>query len=97
MTDYEKYAEDLLKRIVAYCYAISTQTNADAFFDYSPHIKAITIRIYPDGWSDEADPEYILYEGNFVIDFSFYGIESLEYVVRQLKQLYKHLYREVKQ
>lgn len=80
----------LIKKIIAYCYEVSTQTNTDDFFDYMPHIRAISIRIYPDGWSVKSNAEHIKYKGDPIIFFNndFYGIEGLEYVVRELKRLY---------
>ncbi len=101
-TKYDEQAEVLLKEMIAYCYEISTQTNADAFFDYIPHIRAISVRIYPDGWSAKSDAEYIEYEGHREVYFNndIYGIEALEYIVRELDKLYrryKYKMQEVEQ
>lgn len=101
-TKYDEQAEILLKEIIAYCYQISTQTKADAFFDYIPHIKAISIRIYHNGWSAKSEPGYLNYKGNRDIYFNndIYGIEGLEYAVQKLERMYfyyKYKTQEVKQ
>lgn len=98
MTKYDCFTEDLLKIIVGHCYEISTQTKADAFFDYAPHTSEITIRIYPDGWSAEADPEYIRYKGTNSIYFNNCDSETegLEYALEQLAKLHDQYEREMK-
>ena len=92
----ENLTEDLLTNILGHCYEISTQTNADAFFEYAPHTSEITIRIYPDGWSAEADCEYIRYrETNSIYFNNEDGTEMLEYALEQLDKLLDKYKREM--
>lgn len=51
-TQYDDRAGILLGQIIATCYEISTQTKADAFFNYSPHTSQISIAIHPTGWNE---------------------------------------------
>lgn len=97
MAKYDSFTEDLLTEIVGHCYEISTQTKADAFFEYAPHTSEITIRIYPDGWYAEADPEYIRYKGTNSIYFNDEdGTERIEYALEQLAKLHDQYKREMK-
>lgn len=57
-TQYDDRAGILLGQIIATCYEISTQTKADAFFDYSPHTSQISISIHPTGWNENDEWEY---------------------------------------
>ena len=74
-TQYDDRASILLNQILATCYEISTQTKADAFFDYSPHISGIIISIHPNGWSEDDDYEdedscfFLKFDGDYQICF----------------------------
>ena len=57
-TQYDDRAGILLGQIIATCYEISTQTKADAFFDYSPHTSQISIVIHPTGWNVDDKWDY---------------------------------------
>ena len=83
MAKYDSFTEDLLTEIVGHCYEISTQTKADAFFEYAPHTSEITI-------------EYIRYKGTNSIYFNDEdGTERLEYALEQLAKLHDQYEREM--
>jgi len=93
----DSFTEDLLTNILGKCYEISTQTKVDVFFDYAPHTSEIMIRIYPNGWSAEADCEYIRHKGTNSIYFDNEdGTERLEYALEQLAKLYDQYKCEMK-
>lgn len=50
----------LLCEVLSKCYEISTNTKADVFFDYAPHVKAFSVFVYRDGWTEKTacDMEY---------------------------------------
>ena len=50
----------LLCEILSKCYEISTNTKADVFFDYAPHVNTFSVFVYRDGWTEETngDMEY---------------------------------------
>lgn len=79
----------LLEKIIGYCYSISTQTKADAFFDYAPHTSEITVRIYPDGWTSESDCINISYKEERSTYFEYYGPKILETVIQKLEKIYR--------
>lgn len=107
-TQYDDRAGILLGQIIATCYEISTQTKADAFFCYSPHVNGIRISIHPNGWRLDDD-----YENGGVFDITYpeknsncsiyfckdrdgdnYGIKPLQSVYRQLEKLKKQYMEE---
>ena len=99
MTKEENCTEVLLKEIIARCFEISTQTKADVFFDYHPHITSISIRIYLDGWSTNSDCLNMKYKGEQIINFGSWGTESLVYALEELDRLYEKYkqYKKYKQ
>ena len=51
----------LLCEVLSKCYEISTNTEADVFFDYSPHVNSFSVFVYRNGWTPETagDMEYL--------------------------------------
>lgn len=90
-TQYNKEAEMLLGKIAKICYKISTQTEADAFCDYSPHTQQVRISIYPTGWDCAAENDYYI-SGNSSIYFGgSYGTLPLEKALDELCTLYDEM------
>ncbi len=51
--------KDKIGRIAALCYQISEETKIDVFFDYSPHVCSISIRVYKSGWIEDTIPVWL--------------------------------------
>lgn len=53
----------LLCEILNKCYEISTNTKADVFFEYAPHVKRFTVYVYRNGWTQETvgDMEFLAF------------------------------------
>lgn len=45
--------QDKLMKIISLCYEISNKTDADVFFNYSPHVNYITVYYYENGYHDD--------------------------------------------
>ena len=50
---------DRLHGVLTLCMEISNNTEADAFFDYSPHVNGYGVHIYRNGWEEGAEAEYV--------------------------------------
>lgn len=48
----------LMAEALGLCYEISVNSEADCFFNYSPHVDSIDVRIYEFGWSEGAKGKY---------------------------------------
>ena len=46
---------DTMKQLLGDCMELSTTTDADAFFSYSPHVNMVSVTIYPTGWSEHSN------------------------------------------
>ena len=94
-------AQEKLQEIVARCYEISTKTKADAFFDYSPHTRQISVCVYENGWSEDATIEDVIYiaypvyfgKGEYLDDRETFddGLEGLDKTISRLKLLKERL------
>lgn len=51
-TEYVLKALDLL----TLCLRLKKEKNIDVFFDYSPHIQLVTIRVYTPNWVSDQNP-----------------------------------------
>ena len=51
---------ELLKRIMELAYEKSTNTNADIFVGYYPHVELVDVRLYLDGWQMNREPDEAL-------------------------------------
>lgn len=72
---------EMLCEVLNLCYKISTESEADVFFEYIPHCNAYRVYVYPHGWKPNTDK------------LSLTGIvealteESLENTIIQLKAI----------
>lgn len=48
----------LMAEVLGLCYEISVNSEADCFFDYSPHVDSFDVKIYKFGWTECAKGEY---------------------------------------
>ena len=48
----------LMAEVLGLCYEISTNSEADCFFDYSPHVDSFDVSVYEFGWAVGANAEY---------------------------------------
>ena len=48
----------LMAEVLGLCYEISTNSEADCFFDYSPHVDSFDVSVYEFGWAVGAKGEY---------------------------------------
>lgn len=90
-TKYDERCCELLEETMAICYELSSKTNSDVFFTYSPHTSEVQIQVYPFGW-DETIEDYIDIEVNGEKHIYFggeEGAEPLENVLKQLKEILK--------
>ena len=53
--------ERLLAEVLGLCYEISTNSEADCFFNYSPHVDTFDVQFFEFGWAVGAKGEYIAY------------------------------------
>lgn len=101
-SEFIEQAQEKLQEIVALCYEISTKTKADAFFDYSPHTRQISVYVYENGWSEDATIEDDAIEiahpvyfgkGEYLDDRETFdnGLEGLDKTISRLKLLKKRL------
>lgn len=69
----------LIGEITSLAVLITEKTEADIFVDYAAHVKALSIKVYPKGWSD--DEVFINYNNYLNKDYSY---AELVKVKRQL-------------
>ena len=48
----------LMAEVLGLCYEISTHSEADCFFAYSPHVDSFDVYVYEFGWPVGAKGEY---------------------------------------
>ena len=48
----------LMAEVLGLCYEISTHSEADCFFAYSPHVDSFDVYVYEFGWAVGAKGEY---------------------------------------
>ena len=48
----------LMAEVLGLCYEISTHSEADCFFAYSPHVDCFDVYVYEFGWAVGANGEY---------------------------------------
>ena len=48
----------LMAEVLGLCYEISVNSEADCFFDYSPHVDSFDVYVYEFGWTVGAKGEY---------------------------------------
>ena len=48
----------LMAEVLGLCYEISVNSEADCFFEYSPHVDSFDVYVYEFGWAVGAKGEY---------------------------------------
>ena len=48
----------LMAEVLGLCYEISVNSEADCFFNYSPHVDSFDVYVYEFGWAVGAKGEY---------------------------------------
>ena len=48
----------LMAEVLGLCYEISVNSEADCFFNYSPHVDSFDVYVYEFGWAVGAKVEY---------------------------------------
>ena len=48
----------LMAEAFGLCYEISTHSEADCFFNYSPHVNGFCVQVFEFGWAECAKGEY---------------------------------------
>ena len=46
-----------MAEVLGLCYEISTNSEADCFFNYSPHVNYFDVHVYEYGWSEKEEHE----------------------------------------
>lgn len=78
--------KELLLKILALCYEISTTTKADVFFDYQPHCNYYGVRYYKYGWDENDEAIYIDISTKINIKNLKNTLEKLEKLKSEVKQ-----------
>lgn len=47
-----------LAEVAGLCYEISVNSEADCFFNYSPHVNTFDVHVYEAGWNADESAEY---------------------------------------
>ena len=48
----------LMAEVLGLCYEISVNSEADCFFNYSPHVNGLYVQVFEFGWAEGAKGEY---------------------------------------
>ena len=48
----------LMAEVLGLCYEISVNSEADCFFNYSPHVNGFCVQVFEFGWAEGAKGEY---------------------------------------
>ena len=48
----------LMAEVLGLCYEISVNSDADCFFNYSPHVNGLCVQVFEFGWAEDAKGEY---------------------------------------
>ena len=58
----------LMAEVLGLCYEISVNSEADCFFQYSPHVDYFDVQIYEFGWAEGAKGEYYAFNADVNLD-----------------------------
>ena len=50
--------KEKIMEVMSLCYDVTENTKHDAFFNFSAHVKWVTVEIHEGGWVGDADPNY---------------------------------------
>ena len=48
----------LMAEVLGLCYEISVNSEADCFFNYSPHVNSLCVQVFEFGWAEDYNGEY---------------------------------------
>ena len=54
----------LMAEVLCLCYEISTHSEADCFFNYSPHVNGFYVHVFEFGWAEGAKGEYYAFSAD---------------------------------
>ena len=58
----------LMAEVLGLCYEISVNSEADCFFNYSPHVDSFDVYVYEFGWAVGAKSEYYALQEDITSD-----------------------------
>ena len=68
----------LMAEAFGLCYEISTHSEADCFFKYSPHVNGLCVYVFEAGWAEGVKGEY----------YAFYADVNRDNLLEVLDKLY---------
>ena len=68
----------LMAEAFCLCYEISTNSEADCFFKYSPHVNGLCVYVFEAGWAEGVKGEY----------YAFYADVNRDNLLEVLDRLY---------
>lgn len=54
----------LMAEVLGLCYEISVNSEADCFFNYSPHVNRLSVQVFEFGWAEGAKGEYYAFSAD---------------------------------
>ena len=67
----------LMAEVLGLCYEISTHSEADCFFAYSPHVDSFDVYVYEFGWAVGAKGEYYARQEDVTSDNLLSALDKL--------------------
>ena len=80
MNEREKIARQMAE-VLGLCYEISTHSEADCFFNYSPHVNSFDVQVFEFGWAEGAKGEWYVFSEELTQDNLMGAMDKL-YVLR---------------
>ena len=54
----------LMAEVLGLCYEISVNSEADCFFNYSPHVNGLYVQVFEFGWVEDSMGEYYAFSAD---------------------------------
>ena len=67
----------LMAEVLGLCYEISTHSEADCFFAYSPHVDSFDVYVYEFGWAVGSKGEYYALQEDVTSDNLLSALDKL--------------------
>ena len=67
----------LMAEVLGLCYEISVNSEADCFFNYSPHVDSFDVYVYEFGWAVGAKGEYYAWQEDVTSDNLLSALDKL--------------------
>lgn len=67
----------LMAEVLGLCYEISVNSEADCFFNYSPHVDSFDVYVYEFGWAVGAKGEYYARQEDVTSDNLLSALDKL--------------------